>query len=253
MLRIFKNKKIELKTIADEFQNLINNLEDKSNLESEGLLNGGEVIHEYVDNNECGLAFEHLLYMISESELSISDKLVERLKKLGNKLGYSNDSIESELCGLSTINLQGRTETKEGVISYYWFENKNIGLTKTLFHNLEIPLKPFDSGLTYVEQPEETSIVIEWLKLDLDNPDNLDDLNINSTEYPDLECSIYIGSAHNICTVRMLRIVRVEKDRFKIEGELFVNFENEGVGRNEDFKFKTFVKLKKEHNNMHMQ
>ena len=77
------------------------------------------------------------------------------------------------------------------------------------------PLKPFDSGLTYVEQPEETSIVIEWLKLDLDNPDNLDDLNINSTEYPDLECSIYIGSAHNICTVRMLRIVRVEKDRFK--------------------------------------
>ena len=39
-----------------------------------GLENGREVVLDYVDHNEAGLAFEHLLYMIDEPPLVISKK-----------------------------------------------------------------------------------------------------------------------------------------------------------------------------------
>lgn len=39
-----------------------------------GLENGREVVLDYVDHNEAGVAFEHLLYMIDEPPLMISKK-----------------------------------------------------------------------------------------------------------------------------------------------------------------------------------
>nr|BFE96131.1 hypothetical protein GCM10020185_66670 [Pseudomonas brassicacearum subsp. brassicacearum] len=39
-----------------------------------GLENGGEIVLDYVDHNEAGVAFEHLLYMIDEPPLVVSEK-----------------------------------------------------------------------------------------------------------------------------------------------------------------------------------
>lgn len=39
---------------------------DDHPLAQAGLENGGEIVLDYVDHNEAGLAFEHLLYMINE-------------------------------------------------------------------------------------------------------------------------------------------------------------------------------------------
>ena len=41
-----------------------------------GLENGGEIVLDYVDHNEAGVAFEHLLYMINEPPLVVSDREV---------------------------------------------------------------------------------------------------------------------------------------------------------------------------------
>ena len=71
---------------------------------------------------------------------------------------------------MQTIGLQSRARLLEGVIEHYWFENAHVGLARTLFHRIRIPFEPFDSGLEYVEQPERTELVVEWIKLGLDGP-----------------------------------------------------------------------------------
>jgi hypothetical protein len=53
---------------------------------------------------------------------------------------------------MKKIELQQKTTAKKGKIEFYYFENENIGLKKTLFHRIYIPLEPFDSGLEYESQ-----------------------------------------------------------------------------------------------------
>ena len=105
---------------------------------------------------------------------------------------------------MDIIDLQSKTPPDSATIQYYWFENEFIDLPKTRFHRITIPLKPFDSGLSYVEQPEETEIVIEWLKLDINDPSALSDMEISSETNEGVEASVYVGAAHNWITIEKL-------------------------------------------------
>ncbi|MEN5301262.1 MafI family immunity protein [Pseudomonas sp. TWI628] len=51
-----------------------------------GLENGGEIVLDYVDHHEAGLAFEHLLYMIDEPPLVISEKCMAILDRIAKSL-----------------------------------------------------------------------------------------------------------------------------------------------------------------------
>lgn len=55
-------------------------------LAQEGLENGGEIVLDYVDHNEAGIAFEHLLYMIDEPPLVVSEKCTEVLARIAKTL-----------------------------------------------------------------------------------------------------------------------------------------------------------------------
>lgn len=145
---------------------------------------------------------------------------------------------------MKTIGLQNKTKTQPGIIEKYWFENKDISLENTLFHRINIPLKPFDSGLEYEEQPVQTDISIEWINLQLENPDDLDNVSLESSKNNQVECSIYVGSAHNPCDIKKLTLNKVDSEKYKIEGELFVDFEHEGVAKSESFSFSTTVDYK---------
>lgn len=142
---------------------------------------------------------------------------------------------------MGKISLQNKANPLKGTVESYWFENENTGLKKTLFHSITIPLTPFDPGLDYEEQPEETEISIEWLSLNLNDPKNLDNLLITSKLYKGVEASIYVGSAHNPCEIKSMKINRVGDDSYSVEGELFIHFEHEGVGKNERYIFNTIV------------
>lgn len=142
---------------------------------------------------------------------------------------------------LNKINLQQKTTCLKGEVQSYWFENDFIGLKKTLFHRITIPLAPFDSGLDYEEQPLQTCILIDWIKLELTNPLELDGLNLNHVNYPETECSIYVGSAHNPCDINKLEIGKLSEDNYQINGELEIDFEHEGVALNESFTFNVIV------------
>jgi len=143
---------------------------------------------------------------------------------------------------MDKIDLQLKTEALPGRIESYWFVNEHIGLQKTLFHKVSIPLKPFDSGLDYEEQPLETIIEFDWYELGLDNPEKLDGIDMSHDIYNDAESSVYVGCAHNWCNVKKLLLECVNDNEYKVTGELVVEFENEGVGENEKFSFSTTAK-----------
>ncbi|XXE30497.1 hypothetical protein J3Q09_14405 [Pseudomonas sp. R4-83] len=51
-----------------------------------GLENGGEIVLDYVDHNEARVAFEHLLYMIDEPPLVVSEKCIKILDRIAKSL-----------------------------------------------------------------------------------------------------------------------------------------------------------------------
>jgi hypothetical protein len=59
---------------------------DDHPLAQAGLENGGETVMDYVDHNEAGLAFEHLLYMINEPPLIISEECTNILAHIAKVL-----------------------------------------------------------------------------------------------------------------------------------------------------------------------
>jgi hypothetical protein len=146
---------------------------------------------------------------------------------------------------MNKINLQKKAQARGGSAEKYWFENEAIGLEKTLFHRISIPLTPFNSGLKYEPQPVETQIVIEWLNLNLVASADLDNLQISSLKYEDLEASVYVGSAHNACEVLKLNFQRKEGNNYQVEGEISIDFESEGVAQNEVFSFQTIIYYQK--------
>ena len=140
---------------------------------------------------------------------------------------------------MDEINLQSKTKAKVGTIEYYWFENENIGLKNTLFHRISIPLEPFDSSLEYVEQPEDTLLMIEWINLGIKDPSLLAGIEITSESTKDVEASIYIGAAHNWTNIHTLHLKEIAPNKYEIYGKVTVEFENEMVAKNEDFEFTT--------------
>lgn len=105
-LGIFKNniaKKIA--TVGKEAQSLIDlefqkiNYEPESNspLDQEGMKNGFEIISEYNSVGEFGLAFEHILYMIHETEIVMSKPSSELMVELSKKMNISIDHIQNKL------------------------------------------------------------------------------------------------------------------------------------------------------------
>ncbi|MBL7939204.1 MAG: hypothetical protein JNL43_07585 [Flavobacteriales bacterium] len=136
------------------------------------------------------------------------------------------------------VDLQRKARPLPGRIEHYWFENAHIGLKRTLFHRIVIPFEPFNSGLEWASQPETTELVIDWINLGLDDPADLDGLVIAMGRTPDVEASIYLGTAHNWTDIQELKLTR-KGDVFQLQCQAIVEFENEGVARNEPFAFET--------------
>jgi hypothetical protein len=142
---------------------------------------------------------------------------------------------------VDSVNLQAKARPLPGRIEHYWFENEHTGLKRTRFHRIEIPFEPFDSGLSYVHQPESTSLVVEWLVLDVEDPGQLDGIRVSSASAPMMEASIYLGAAHNWFQISALTISGDGSD-FAVVCEGTVEFENEGVAGNETFSLKAKAK-----------
>ena len=85
-----------------------------------------------------------------------------------------------------------------------------------------------------MSQPETTSLVVEWLVLSVEDPARLGGIEVSAESAPDMEASIYLGSAHNWYQISDLSLSEDGADFF-VHCEGTVEFENEGVARNEPF------------------
>jgi hypothetical protein len=141
---------------------------------------------------------------------------------------------------VDTIGLQSKARPLEGTIEHYWFENEHVALARTLFHRIRIPFEPFDSGLDYVEQPERTELVVEWINLGLDDPAALDGVEVAMGQNPDVEASIYLGAAHNWYQIKKLTLSR-EGSRYRVAIVGTVAFSREGVANDEPFAFEAMA------------
>lgn len=144
---------------------------------------------------------------------------------------------------MTIINLQHKTAALPAKIEVYWFENPHIGLARTRFHRITIPLTPFDSGLTFDSQPTSTDIILDWYALNLDPPFDLDGMDLAHPYYPDAEGSVYMGCAHNWCDVKKLLITKMDDHNVALTVSLVVEFENERVAQNEPFEFTTTAEI----------
>lgn len=73
----------ELMLIAYE---QLNSVPEDHALAQAGLRNGAEIVLDYVDHGEAGVAFEHLLYMINEPSLVVSEKGMKILARIAKTL-----------------------------------------------------------------------------------------------------------------------------------------------------------------------
>lgn len=62
-----------------------------SSLDQVYLLDGREIVVDYLEHGEPGLAFDHLLYMIAEPPLSIGHDTYARLGEAAHALGIPPD------------------------------------------------------------------------------------------------------------------------------------------------------------------
>lgn len=83
--------------LTSEVQNLINELyskqPDSETFEQEGILNGYQIIQEYLDEGENSLAIEHLLYMVNESEIEYPNEIIEGINELTSKYKIKNPYV----------------------------------------------------------------------------------------------------------------------------------------------------------------
>lgn len=89
-----KLKNIFEKSIKNEISDLtkrvLNNQWNKrvstSKIKSAGILDGKEIIFEFLELNEYGCAFEHLTYVVSETETKLTTGQAKKIKQLDEKL-----------------------------------------------------------------------------------------------------------------------------------------------------------------------
>ena len=68
-----------------------------------GLLDGRETIVDYLSHNEVGIALEHLLYMIHESDITFDLQRVTHLHDIARQLGIQNHYTRDNLVKLGML------------------------------------------------------------------------------------------------------------------------------------------------------
>lgn len=66
-----------------------------SALDQSGLENGAEIVIDYLQHGKAGVAYEHLLYMVKEPPLEITDECFKLIARAGQALGFEASSWQA--------------------------------------------------------------------------------------------------------------------------------------------------------------
>ena len=89
-----KLKSIFGNTLKNEIRDLSENILndqwrsriESTEIDSAGIMDCEKIISEFLEQNEFGCAFEHLTYIISETETNLTTEQTNRIKQLNKKL-----------------------------------------------------------------------------------------------------------------------------------------------------------------------
>lgn len=85
-------KKTIKKEIADLTTSILNDQWksqiSSTKIESLGILDGNKIIFEFLEHNEYGCAFEHLTYVVSETQTKLTIDQANKIRQLGKKLNF---------------------------------------------------------------------------------------------------------------------------------------------------------------------
>ena len=82
---------LEAQSLIDrEFAKWEHGPPEDSGFEQEGLLNGKEIVEEYLAHSEPGLALEHLIYMVAETDIALSETA-------RNKIGFAASKMNLDV------------------------------------------------------------------------------------------------------------------------------------------------------------
>ena len=93
MIRIFqKSLKKEIAELSIEILNSVwSNRIQQSNIESLGIKDGKQIIAEYLENREYGIAYEHLAYIITECEMELNVQQKNRMNKIADRMNLERN------------------------------------------------------------------------------------------------------------------------------------------------------------------
>lgn len=85
----------EIRELCSAAQKLINTLysydPDNETFEQIGILNGKEIVLDYLEHGEVILALEHIFYMVYESEINYPKNQLDRLNSIAFEFGAKNN------------------------------------------------------------------------------------------------------------------------------------------------------------------
>ena len=55
-----------------------------------GLIDGMDIVRDYIDHNEMGCAVDHVFYMIYESGINVNENYLDRINIIANDIGVKN-------------------------------------------------------------------------------------------------------------------------------------------------------------------
>ncbi|MEL6560165.1 MAG: hypothetical protein AAFQ94_18395 [Bacteroidota bacterium] len=96
MFKLFKRNNLtkKIQQWAGLISQLINsNAELKAKIDQVGILDGQIKVNEFIESNELGLAYKHLIYMISESGIYLTEEQINDITELAGKLELSAPTL----------------------------------------------------------------------------------------------------------------------------------------------------------------
>ena len=80
--------------MRDAFARVGNSPEPGSSLDQVRLLDGDQLVEDYIRHGEQGLALDHLLYMVEEPPLQVSPTTFEHISAAAEALGVPSERID---------------------------------------------------------------------------------------------------------------------------------------------------------------
>lgn len=80
--------------MREAFAAVDNNPSEGSSLDQAFLIDGDQVVNDYLNHGEPGLAFDHLLYMVEEPPLRLSSSAFEHLSAAADAMGIAPSRLD---------------------------------------------------------------------------------------------------------------------------------------------------------------